>query len=503
MGCGEVKWYLNPWFIALMFGFSWLIVPLVAGIVLLILHSKEAKRISDAHVAALAERDALLEKYGLDQLFKLEQDKKALTQELADLEVQKQKLAADIIGERQKADAELQAYKRKQLEVLESQRNQLMAHNDDLGRQINERKRELVVLDEELSLQEAGLYKPLYDFENSLRYMQEIERIRQEQKDMVRADRYANWNPNWTVNGSAAEGKRMNEQNKKMILRAFNNECDAVIGSVNHRNFGTIENRIYKAFEQLNRLNTKNQVSLRTEYLRLKQKELRLVYEHAIKKQEEKEEQQRIRELMREAEKVRMEIERQKAKLDKEKSHFQTELAKMQTRLAQTEDEAARAELQGKIDQLQTQLDTLAAQEQEIERYEKNTRAGYVYVISNIGSFGEQVFKIGMTRRLVPEERVTELGDASVPFKFDIHAMIFSEDAPTLEATLHKTFERHQVNKVNSRKEFFRVTLDEVERVVKQNHDKTVEFIRTALAEEYRQTLAIDKRETAAASQIN
>lgn len=495
--------YLQPWFIALMFALSWLVVPLVVGVILLILHNGEAKRLREQHAADLAERDALLAKYGIDRLLELEHDKKALTKEIADLDARKQKLMADMEAQRLKLTAELEAHRRKQLAEIEAQRTKMLADNADLNRQIAERRKELVILDEELSFQEAGLYKPLYDFGTSERYMQEIERLRQAQKDLVKADRYANWNPHWTVNGSVAEGRRMNEQNKKMLLRAFNNECDAIIGSVTHRNFSAMENRIRKAFEQLNRLNTTNQVSLRPEYLQLKQQELRLVHEYALKKQEEKEEQLRIRELMREAEKVRMEIERQKAKLDKEKSHFQSELAKMQARLAQTQDEAERKDLQAKIEQLQVQLDALAAQEQEIERYEKNTRAGYVYVISNIGSFGENVYKIGMTRRLVPEECIDELGDASVPFKFDIHAMIFSEDAPTLETTLHKTSEQHQVNKVNPRKEFFRVSLTEIERVVKQSHDKTVEFIRTALAEEYRQTLAIERKQTAAASQTS
>ena len=122
----------------------------------------------------------------------------------------------------------------------------------------------------------------------------------------------------------------------------------------------------------------------------------------------------------------------------------------------------------------------------DVDYREANKKAGYVYVISNIGAFGENVFKIGMTRRLDPTERVDELGDASVPFNFDIHAMIFSEDAPKLEAALHQAFADRKLNMVNTRREFFNVTLDEIKNVVAKNFDRTVEFIDVAEAEQFR-----------------
>ena len=119
----------------------------------------------------------------------------------------------------------------------------------------------------------------------------------------------------------------------------------------------------------------------------------------------------------------------------------------------------------------------------------QQTRRGHVYVISNIGSFGEDVYKIGMTRRLDPLDRVRELGDASVPFPFDVHAIIFSEDAPTLESTLHKAFEAKRVNQVNLRKEFFNVSIDEIEAVVHKNN-ATIEFTKVAEARDYRESMA-------------
>ena len=134
----------------------------------------------------------------------------------------------------------------------------------------------------------------------------------------------------------------------------------------------------------------------------------------------------------------------------------------------------------------------------DIDYREANKRAGYVYVISNIGSFGENVYKIGMTRRLEPLDRINELGDASVPFNFDVHAMIFSDDAPALEAALHRAFDDRKLNMINTRREFFNVTLDEIKDVVKKNFDKTVEFKAIPEAEQYRETLMLKKQGLAA-----
>ena len=142
-----------------------------------------------------------------------------------------------------------------------------------------------------------------------------------------------------------------------------------------------------------------------------------------------------------------------------------------------------------KKEQIVNELSEIDKSMKDIDYRAANARAGYVYIISNVGSFGENVYKIGMTRRLEPMDRVDELGDASVPFNFDVHAMIFSDDAPSLEAALHKAFEDRKVNMINTRREFFNVTLDEIEEVVKKNYDKTVEFTRLAPAEQNRESL--------------
>ena len=224
-------------------------------------------------------------------------------------------------------------------------------------------------------------------------------------------------------------------------------------------------------------------ISVSNDYLDLKIKELRLAFEYQQKKQEEKEAQKAERAELREAAKLQKEIELQRKKIEKEQTHYQTAYEKLLKQLEETPDNV---DLIKKKAELENQLQDIEKAIQDIDYREANHKAGYVYIISNIGAFGENVYKIGMTRRLDPQDRVDELGDASVPFNFDVHAMIFSDDAPALEAALHKAFEDKKLNMVNTRREFFNVTLDEIKEVVKKNFDKTVEFIDVPDAEQYR-----------------
>lgn len=193
---------------------------------------------------------------------------------------------------------------------------------------------------------------------------------------------------------------------------------------------------------------------------------------------------------MREAAKLARELEAERRKLEKEQSHYENALAKLNEQLATASaaDQEAIAERKAQIEKQLEKIDTAF---RDVDYREANQRAGYVYIISNIGAFGENVYKIGMTRRLDPMDRIDELGDASVPFKFDVHAMIFSEDAPGLEAALHNAFADKKLNFVNQRREFFNVSLDEIKKVVRDNYDKSVEFIETPPAEQYRESLLL------------
>ncbi|HAP9187028.1 TPA: GIY-YIG nuclease family protein, partial [Enterococcus faecium] len=191
---------------------------------------------------------------------------------------------------------------------------------------------------------------------------------------------------------------------------------------------------------------------------------------------EEKEQQKAIKEQMIEEEKVRREIDREKKRIDKEQRQFNSEISKLIAYMQKANADVEKELYANKIQELEEKLKELEVIRENVLQRELNTRAGYVYVISNIGSFGEDIYKIGMTRRLEPMDRIKELSSASVPFEFDVHAMIFSEDAPSLETKLHNHFRKQEVNKINQRKEFFKVSLDEIEKVVLENYNGTVTF---------------------------
>ena len=193
---------------------------------------------------------------------------------------------------------------------------------------------------------------------------------------------------------------------------------------------------------------------------------------------------------MREAAKLARELEAERRKLEKEQSHYENALAKLNEQLA-TASAADQGAIEERKAQIEKQLEKIDMAFRDVDYREANQRAGYVYIISNIGAFGENVYKIGMTRRLDPMDRIDELGDASVPFKFDVHAMIFSEDAPGLEAALHNAFADKKLNFVNQRREFFNVSLDEIKKVIRDNYEKSVEFIETPPAEQYRESLLL------------
>ena len=370
--------------------------------------------------------------------------------------------------------------------------DKLFSKKQELSNKIKLKKKDLILLDDEILMQEFGLYKPIYDFESSEKYKQAIDNLRVVQKEMIKNKSAVIYSNNWTVDGSKAKGRKMTNDNIKQIIMAFNIECDNLIAKVKYNNIQSIQKRIEKTFERLNKLNESNQVRLTSKYLECKLSELKLVHEYQVKKQEEKEEQKRIREELREEAKLKKELEEAKKNTLIDITHFENALSKLNEQLKSNNlsDEEIK-NLQLKKEELEKNIDNLNLSLKDIDYRQENQRAGYVYIISNIGAFGKDVYKIGMTRRLEPMDRIDELGDASVPFNFDVHAMIFADDAPKLENALHKAFENKKLNMVNQRREFFNVTLEEIEKVVKENFDKTVEFKKEPEAEQFRQSLKI------------
>ncbi|WP_405250704.1 DUF4041 domain-containing protein [Dokdonia sp. Asnod3-C12] len=345
----------------------------------------------------------------------------------------------------------------------------------------------------DLEFVELGIYEPIFDLESSENYKEKITQIVTKQKQLIKSGNACICDTEWTVGNSRKQGEIMTRRYINLTLRAFNGECDSLISKVRWNNVKRFEERIKKAFNAINKLGKSNNTYITDEYLKLKLDELHLVYELAHKKYQEKEEARAIREEQREEERARREFEKARKEAEVEEKRFQKALERARMDLGLVSGKKL-IELNSQIAQLEENLkEAHEAKERAISRAQE-TKSGHVYIISNLGSFGENVYKIGMTRRLEPMDRVKELGDASVPFTFDLHAMIFSENAPELENLLHREFNDRRINKVNYRKEYFRVSLDEIEQVIIKKYDKEVNFIKSIEAQQFRETKSIIKQ---------
>lgn len=298
----------------------------------------------------------------------------------------------------------------------------------------------------DFTMQEYGIYHPTYDFANSDLYKERLKTTRDKQKLMIKDGTAYTGNMNWTVNGSKTQGNRMVKDTQKLLIRAFNVECDDIIDNVKISNFEKSKERIYKSSDQISKLGKIMSISITPAYINLKIEELCLALDFQEKKAEEKELIKEERERQRKEAKAQKEITEARKRLQKEQTHYQNALTAITEQLEKNPDNA---DLLAKKRELELNIEDTDKAIKDVDYREANKRAGYVYIISNIGAFGENVYKIGMTRCLDPMDRVNELGDASVPFNFDVHALIFSDDAPSLETALHNAFENKKLNKIN------------------------------------------------------
>lgn len=312
-----------------------------------------------------------------------------------------------------------------------------------------------------------GFKSPSFSLEDSAAYVSAIKANREAQKTMIRNKRAVTCGQDWEVGGSKREGKKMVNRAIRLTLRAFNNEADLLIKNVTWKNAERSKEKIERVTEILNDLNDSLAVRIETAFVRLKLTEVDLAYEQKLKKEEEKERLRQQREQEREEAKAQREIASEMKRQEKIEREKQNALQEARQRLA-IASEAHREALEQEISQMEEELVETMQQKGRLLSMAEQTRIGHVYVISNKGAFGDGIVKIGMTRRLEPLDRVKELGDASVPFPFDVHAMIFSEDAPALEKNLHQAFEAQRVNRVNNRKEFFRVDLASIADAIEQ-----------------------------------
>lgn len=380
-------------------------------------------------------------------------------------------------------------YRNKELNDLKGLSQELNTKYQNALETYKKLSKEVNLYESTLNIVEYGIYKPVYDFNKSDDYRREQYLIIARQKAMVQSDSASACDANWTIESSEAKGRAVVNKFKKLMLRAFNGECDAMISKVKWNNISQMIERMTKLFDSINKLGEGFKVRIVDEYHVLKIKELRLEHEFQLKKQQEKEEQRQIQEELREEEKAKREFEQVQKEAEKEEANYKKALEKAKRDVEQATGEKHEKLLQ-QIKQLEQALSQAQEKKERAISMAQQTKRGHVYIISNIGAFGEQVYKIGMTRRLEPLDRVRELGDASVPFQFDVHAMIYSDDAPTLENELHKAFANNKVNMLNARKEFFKVSIDDIEKKISETGIEA-EFIKTAEAMEYRETLAI------------
>lgn len=333
-----------------------------------------------------------------------------------------------------------------------------------------------VVLDDDRVLQSVGIYRYHHPLENASAYKERLDQLNSRTAESVKAGTAIEASNMFTYDNSLAKGRKMVADLSKLMLRAYNAEADSSIRSLKVGNVATAKKRLEASRHSIAKLGAMMDMRISETFHALRIEEIELTADWLMMKQQEKEEAREERERLREERKVQQELIAERQRLDKERAHLANALASLQA--------------SGDTDpDLQASLAAIDAAIEANDYRAANIRAGYVYVISNRGAFGPGVVKIGLTRRLEPLDRIAELGDASVPFRFDVHALYFSEDAVTLESELHEAFASRTLNRANPRKEFFFATPNEVREVLASKVGNLLEFTEHADATEYLQSV--------------
>lgn len=402
-----------------------------------------------------------------------------------------------------------------QIEKLELDHQKALTNIEELKNQLNsskfkkleqdyqnalsvykELKKEIDILQGKLDFSDFGFDDPLFLFERSEDYKTKQNEINWQLfrlHSTNKATEFCEPNVNkcikdsWIKSGST-------DLNRTLIVFSFNIECISLLKDIRWNNFEAIIKKFHRIYKYMNQLGKNYCTQITKEYFDLQEQVLHLEFEYQNKVYQEKEEARMIKEERREEEKALREIERERKKAEQEEIYYSKALIKVKKEIENATGTKYDLLLE-KINYLETELLEAKENKERAISMAQQTRRGYVYVISNIGSFGHNIFKIGMTRRLDPTDRVRELSNASVPFGYDIHAMIYSEDAPMLETKLHNAFEDKKVNAINGRKEFFKVQLDNIEKVVRES-GIVVDFIKLPEARDYRESLSIQNKAT-------
>ncbi|MER5801511.1 DUF4041 domain-containing protein [Streptomyces mirabilis] len=335
----------------------------------------------------------------------------------------------------------------------------------------------VIDLSDQRALQDVGIYRYHHPLENAAAYKERLHSLEGQIDEVIKSGRAILAADMFTFDGSLARGRKLVGDLSKLMLRAYNAETDNCVRSLRSGNVRAARKRLESAVTAIEKLGVIMEMRISPEYHALRITELELTADFQMKVQEERERARQERQLLREQRRAEQELAAEKERLEKERAHYISVLDSLRAK----GDDTAVTELSRRLADIEK---AIAANDYRIA----NIRAGYVYVISNLGAFGPNIVKIGMTRRLEPMDRVRELGDASVPFRYDVHAMFFSEDAVTLESELHKAFAARRVNFVNERREFFFATPSEVRALLADKVGGLLEFTEEAPAPEYFQS---------------
>ncbi|MBB2941050.1 hypothetical protein FB565_000754 [Actinoplanes lutulentus] len=396
------------------------------------------------------------------------------------------RLAAELAALRAETDrlgvlsaVELEQYRARLRQEIADEQARWQEQQAGLERRGAELRQQVVVTEETALLQEAGVYQYRHPLTDAVAYQSELARLQDRIKAMAKADGKAVLSANgWTVNGSEAQGRTMLRDYSKLMLRAYNAEADNLVRGLKPYKLEAAIERLGKVAATIARLGKTMDIRVAEVYHQLRVQELTLTADYLQKVAEEKERDREEKARLREERRVQQEIDRERARLDKEQQHYANALAALRAK----GDTAGAAQLQERLDQIATAI-------QDVDYRAANVRAGYVYVISNLGAFGEKMVKVGMTRRLDPMDRVRELSDASVPFNFDVHALFFSDDAVGIESQMHARLGAHRVNLVNARREFFYATPAEAKRHLMELTGNLLQYEEVPEALEFRQSL--------------
>ncbi|MFX0581140.1 DUF4041 domain-containing protein [Nocardia nepalensis] len=389
---------------------------------------------------------------------------------------------ADALAENQKLRAQLASTGGLEIAELQQLRNQYAAQVTEQQALLDSLRTQVINTREESVLQEIGIYEYRHPLSDSVAYRDKLKHLQGEIKDMARRDGGAiEALKTWVVEGSVTDGRKMIREYSKLMLRAYNAEADNLVRSLKPYKLSSALERLDKIAFTLERFGKTMQLRVAPRYHQFRRLELEMTADHLEMLARQKEYEREQRDRLREERRAHEELARERARLEKQQQQYRGALTALEA--AGNVDTSDADDLREKLAELERAITT-------VKNRADNIRAGYVYVISNIGAFGEGVVMIGLTRRFDPWDRIRELGNTSVPFRYDVHAMFFDDDAVGIEEEMHRRLAHKRVNRVNNRREFFYATPAEVREHLRTLTGRLVEFDELAEAVEYRQSLA-------------